>query len=142
MRSLGLHLLELRELSVRGCVRVTGAGVEAVVEGCNHLEVFDVSQCKNLGSWLEGGGVQRVGGYIAGMSSSAAAAAAGSGARGSASSDMMSLGGLTENGIDHAGAGADGAVAYGLNGIGGGVGKRKKIRFEVVADGRSRAGKY
>ncbi|KAI9801853.1 MAG: hypothetical protein M1833_002167 [Piccolia ochrophora] len=59
LRSIGLHLLELRELSVRGCVRVTGIGVEAVVEGCHNLELFDVSQCKNLARWLEGGGVER-----------------------------------------------------------------------------------
>ncbi len=57
--SISLHLLELRELSVRGCVRVTGNGVEAVVEGCNKLEVFDVSQCKNVNKWLQGGGVER-----------------------------------------------------------------------------------
>ncbi|KAI9812962.1 MAG: hypothetical protein M1832_006441 [Thelocarpon impressellum] len=59
LRSIGLHLLELRELSVRGCVRVTGLGVEAVVEGCHNLEAFDVSQCKNLARWLEEGGVER-----------------------------------------------------------------------------------
>ncbi|KAB8304839.1 hypothetical protein EYC80_004177 [Monilinia laxa] len=59
LRSIGLHLLELRELSVRGCVRVTGVGVEAVVEGCSKLEIFDVSQCKNLRNWLEGGGMER-----------------------------------------------------------------------------------
>jgi F-box/leucine-rich repeat protein 7 len=59
LRSIGLHLLELRELSVRGCVRVTGTGVEAVVEGCTVLEVFDVSQCKNLARWLEQGGEER-----------------------------------------------------------------------------------
>ncbi|KAL8763902.1 MAG: hypothetical protein Q9184_000345 [Pyrenodesmia sp. 2 TL-2023] len=59
LRSIGLHLLELRELSVRGCVRVTGVGVEAIVDGCHKLTAFDVSQCKNLSSWLEGGGTQR-----------------------------------------------------------------------------------
>ncbi|KAI9821139.1 MAG: hypothetical protein M1827_003873 [Pycnora praestabilis] len=59
LRSIGLHLLDLRNLSVRGCVRVTGSGVESVVEGCHRLEDFDVSQCKNLGRWLEGGGVAR-----------------------------------------------------------------------------------
>jgi F-box/leucine-rich repeat protein 7 len=53
-------LLELKQLSVRGCVRVTGTGVEAVVEGCRDLELFDVSQCKNLGRWLDAGGVQSV----------------------------------------------------------------------------------
>ncbi|KAK4626342.1 F-box/LRR-repeat protein 7 [Fulvia fulva] len=62
LRCIGLHLLELRYLSVRGCVRVTGVGVESVVEGCRYLEFFDVSQCKNLRPWLERGGVQRVNG--------------------------------------------------------------------------------
>lgn len=56
MRSIGLHLLEMRELSVRGCVRVTGVGVDAIVEGCNKLQVFDVSQCKNLARWFHLGG--------------------------------------------------------------------------------------
>ena len=59
LRSIGLHLLELRSLSVRGCVRVTGVGVEAIVDGCHRLEYFDVSQCKNLHKWLESGGMQR-----------------------------------------------------------------------------------
>ncbi|PPJ50607.1 hypothetical protein CBER1_05749 [Cercospora berteroae] len=62
LRCIGLHLLELRYLSVRGCVRVTGQGVEAVVEGCRYLEHFDVSQCKNLRPWLERGGIGRVNG--------------------------------------------------------------------------------
>ena len=60
LRSVGLHLLELCDLSVRGCVRVTGIGVEAVVEGCQKLEDFDVSQCKNLTTWLNSGGLRRV----------------------------------------------------------------------------------
>ncbi|KAI2480136.1 Cyclic nucleotide-binding domain containing protein [Pyrenophora tritici-repentis] len=60
LRCISLHLLELRNLSVRGCVRVTGTGVEAVVEGCRDLERFDVSQCKNLGRWIEAGGVESV----------------------------------------------------------------------------------
>ena len=59
LRSIGLHLNSLKELAVRGCVRVTGAGVESVVDGCNKLCVFDVSQCKNLMPWLEQGGVER-----------------------------------------------------------------------------------
>ncbi|KXS97316.1 hypothetical protein AC578_10743 [Pseudocercospora eumusae] len=62
LRCIGLHLLELRYLSVRGCVRVTGQGVEAVVEGCRYLDMFDVSQCKNLRPWLERGGISRVNG--------------------------------------------------------------------------------
>jgi F-box/leucine-rich repeat protein 7 len=62
LRCIGLHLLELRHLGVRGCVRVTGQGVEAVVEGCRYLEKFDVSQCKNLRPWLERGGIGKVNG--------------------------------------------------------------------------------
>jgi F-box/leucine-rich repeat protein 7 len=58
---IALHLNELRGLSVRGCVRVTGVGVENVLEGCGRLEWLDVSQCKNLGGWLVGGGVSRWG---------------------------------------------------------------------------------
>jgi F-box/leucine-rich repeat protein 7 len=30
------------------------------VEGCRDLERFDVSQCKNLGRWIEAGGVEAV----------------------------------------------------------------------------------
>ncbi|GFG28019.1 F-box/LRR-repeat protein 7 [Aspergillus udagawae] len=64
LRSIGLHLLNLKRLSVRGCVRVTGVGVEAVAEGCNQLESFDVSQCKNLLPWLEDDGPLRYKGRI------------------------------------------------------------------------------
>jgi F-box and leucine-rich repeat protein 7 len=56
LRSLSLHLLLLEELSVRGCVRVTGIGVEAVADGCQNLTYLNVSQCKNLMPWLEHGG--------------------------------------------------------------------------------------
>lgn len=40
-------------------MRVTGAGVESVIDGCRGLEVFDVSQCKNLVPWIKGGGIER-----------------------------------------------------------------------------------
>ena len=59
LQSIGLHLLSLEHLSVRGCVRVTGVGVEAVSEGCHQLQSFDVSQCKNLLPWLEDGSHMR-----------------------------------------------------------------------------------
>jgi F-box/leucine-rich repeat protein 7 len=59
LRSLSLHLLLLQELSVRGCVRVTGIGVEAVADGCQNLNYLNVSQCKNLTPWLEHGGQTR-----------------------------------------------------------------------------------
>jgi len=60
LRVISRHLLELRELSVRGCVRVTGVGVESVVEGCENLDAFDVSQCRNLTPWIEGGGREKI----------------------------------------------------------------------------------
>jgi len=59
LRSIGNHLTSLRHLAVRGCVRVTGMGVDAVVDGCKQLQKFDVSQCKNLVAWVEGGGIWR-----------------------------------------------------------------------------------
>lgn len=59
LRCIALHLLELRNLSVRGCVRVTGYGVESIVEGCRYLQSLDVSQCKNLRPWLDRGGIAR-----------------------------------------------------------------------------------
>lgn len=59
LRSISHHLTALRELSVRGCVRVTGVGVESIIEGCWRMEVLDVSQCKNLTPWLDAGGIQR-----------------------------------------------------------------------------------
>ncbi|KAK5109144.1 hypothetical protein LTR62_007506 [Meristemomyces frigidus] len=67
LRCIGRHLLDLRYLSVRGCVRVTGQGVESVVEDCRVLEVFDVSQCKNLRPWLERGGRERMRGMGRGV---------------------------------------------------------------------------
>lgn len=67
LRSIGLHLLDLQSLSVRGCVRVTGVGVDAIVEGCHKLGYFDVSQCKNLKRWLDAGGVERWGSGAGGM---------------------------------------------------------------------------
>jgi F-box and leucine-rich repeat protein 7 len=58
---IALHLNELEGLSVRGCVRVTGTGVEGLLEGCGRLRWLDVSQCRNLESWVRGGGVGRWG---------------------------------------------------------------------------------
>ena len=58
LRSIGLHLLELKFLSVRGCIRVTGQAVESVLDGCHGLDVFDISQCKNLCPWIAAGGIE------------------------------------------------------------------------------------
>ncbi|KAI0097938.1 hypothetical protein GGR51DRAFT_552828 [Nemania sp. FL0031] len=58
---IALHLNDLERLSVRGCVRVTSAGVESVLEGCGRLAWADISQCRNLEGWVEKGGVNRWG---------------------------------------------------------------------------------
>ena len=52
MRCIGLTLKRLERLSVRGCVRVTGIGVEAILAGCPNLQYLDVSQCRHLQPWL------------------------------------------------------------------------------------------
>ncbi|OAA55252.1 cyclic nucleotide-binding domain containing protein [Niveomyces insectorum RCEF 264] len=61
LRCVALHLNDLRGLSVRGCVRVTGVGVEHVLDGCGRLAWLDASQCKNLAGWVEEGGIGRWG---------------------------------------------------------------------------------
>lgn len=58
---IALHLNDLEGLSVRGCVRVTGAGVENVLDGCASLKWIDASQCRHLEQWVLGGGVSRWG---------------------------------------------------------------------------------
>ncbi|ENH61648.1 F-box/LRR-repeat protein 7 [Fusarium oxysporum f. sp. cubense race 1] len=61
LESVALHLNDLEALSVRGCVRVTGRGVENVLNGCGRLNWMDVSQCRNLESWIRAGGVSNWG---------------------------------------------------------------------------------
>lgn len=58
---IALHLNDLQRLSVRGCVRVTAVGAESVLDGCTRLTWLDVSQCRNLESWVNAGGVSRWG---------------------------------------------------------------------------------
>lgn len=48
LRSIGLHLQALKQLSVRGCVRVTNEGVKNVLSGIDSLRLLDVSQCRNF----------------------------------------------------------------------------------------------
>lgn len=40
-------------------MRVTGLGIDAVLDGCRHLSELDVSQCKNLYEWRVLGGEER-----------------------------------------------------------------------------------
>jgi F-box and leucine-rich repeat protein 7 len=62
IRTISLHLTDLWEISVRGCVRVTKAGVETLcvlarsstmgigigTSVCEELRVVDLSQCRNF----------------------------------------------------------------------------------------------
>jgi F-box/leucine-rich repeat protein 7 len=60
IRTISLHLHELREISVRGCVRVTKGGVETLCllsrgassggggSRCEDLVKVDLSQCRNF----------------------------------------------------------------------------------------------
>lgn len=59
LASIGRHLSEMCSLSVRGCIRVTGAGVESVVENCSKLQSFDISQCRSVLPWLRSGGISK-----------------------------------------------------------------------------------
>ncbi|KAJ6785317.1 hypothetical protein PWT90_04610 [Aphanocladium album] len=61
LQTIALHLPELEGLSVRGCVRVTGKGVESLVKECTWLSWLDVSQCRNLEAWLRSGGPMKWG---------------------------------------------------------------------------------
>ncbi|UKZ75949.1 hypothetical protein TrVFT333_003645 [Trichoderma virens FT-333] len=61
LESVALHLNELEGLSVRGCVRVTGKGLEYILRGCTRLKWVDVSQCRNLEPWLRAGSVSKWG---------------------------------------------------------------------------------
>lgn len=45
--SISLHLKSLEKLILRGCIRVTRAGVDALLSGCSPLSYLNVSQCKN-----------------------------------------------------------------------------------------------
>lgn len=61
LESIALHLNELEGLSVRGCVRVTGKGLENILRGCTRLKWTDVSQCRNLEGWLRAGSIAKWG---------------------------------------------------------------------------------
>ncbi|KAK4094511.1 hypothetical protein Purlil1_1116 [Purpureocillium lilacinum] len=61
LESIALHLNELEGLSVRGCVRVTGTGLENILRGCSRLRWTDVSQCRNLEAWLRTGSLAKWG---------------------------------------------------------------------------------
>lgn len=61
LESVALHLSDLEGLSVRGCVRVTGKGVENLMRGCHRLKWIDASQCRNLEPWLRMGGIMKWG---------------------------------------------------------------------------------
>jgi cAMP-binding proteins - catabolite gene activator and regulatory subunit of cAMP-dependent protein kinases len=45
--AISLHLRNLEKLILKGCIRVTRAGIDALFSGCSPLSYIDVSQCKN-----------------------------------------------------------------------------------------------
>jgi len=61
LHTLSLHLEHLERLSVRGCVRVTGAGMERILDNCTKLVWADISQCRNLEPWVRADGVTKWG---------------------------------------------------------------------------------
>ncbi|KAK3076460.1 hypothetical protein LTS18_012937 [Coniosporium uncinatum] len=127
LRAIGLHLLELKELSVRGCVRVTPTGVESVVRGCTKLEVVDVSQCRNLEGWS---------GLVAGNGGVVAVPGAGSGGRGMSGGGGGGVGrGL---GIGMGVNGGRGGMTNGWNTAAAPAEKGRNVRFIAVADGSFR----
>lgn len=44
---ISLNLNHLERLTIKGCVRVTRAGIDSILSGCSSLYFLDVSQCKN-----------------------------------------------------------------------------------------------
>lgn len=46
--SISLYLRNLQSLILKGCVRVTRAGLDTLLTGCCPLSFIDVSQCKNV----------------------------------------------------------------------------------------------
>lgn len=44
---ISLHLKSLERLVLRGCIRVTRAGVDALLSGCSPLSHIDITQCRN-----------------------------------------------------------------------------------------------
>lgn len=56
LSTVALHLLELKSLSVRGCVRVTTSGVDTIlmVAGSHKLKFLDISQCRNVQGHVQG----------------------------------------------------------------------------------------
>ncbi|CAN6646202.1 hypothetical protein TRVA0_021S01794 [Trichomonascus vanleenenianus] len=48
LNMVALHMFHLEELSVRGCIRVTRSGVDAILMACMGLKSFDISQCRSV----------------------------------------------------------------------------------------------
>ncbi|KAH6633912.1 hypothetical protein B0J18DRAFT_470658 [Chaetomium sp. MPI-SDFR-AT-0129] len=113
--ALGLPLL--RELRMAFC------GSANVLEGCARLEWVDVSQCKNLGGWLVGGGVGRWGFDERKTEEGAwAIAAAGSSNTSGSNSSSSAAAAAVKNALLHVQGGKIGA-----GGVGGGLQKSSSL---------------
>lgn len=45
--TISLHLRHLERLIIKGCIRVTRAGIDALLSGCSPMNYINISQCKN-----------------------------------------------------------------------------------------------
>lgn len=45
--AISLHLRALEKLILKGCIRVTRAGIDSLLSGCSPLNYLNISQCKN-----------------------------------------------------------------------------------------------
>lgn len=45
--AISIHLRNMEKLILKGCVRVTRAGIDALLSGCSPLNYINVSQCRN-----------------------------------------------------------------------------------------------
>lgn len=52
--AISLHLCNLEKLVVKGCVRVTRAGVDALLSGYSPLNFINISQCRNAHAYPHG----------------------------------------------------------------------------------------
>lgn len=45
--TISLHLRHLERLIIKGCIRVTRVGIDALLSGCSPMNYINISQCKN-----------------------------------------------------------------------------------------------
>lgn len=58
--AISLQLRGLEKLKIKGCIRVTRAGIDALISGCSAFKYLDISQCKNAHVYPEGTQAQKL----------------------------------------------------------------------------------